>query len=133
MDLTVSPLTAGRWPALEDLFGPAGASNGCWCMYWRLGPRYRDRPREDNKDDLRRLAASGQPPGLLAFDGGIAVGWCELAPGPTWGGWRTAATCSPWMTCPARRFPARPPVPGTGPRGQAQPRAVRGQGNLTPQ
>jgi GNAT superfamily N-acetyltransferase len=80
MDLMVSPLTSGRWPALEDLFGPAGASNGCWCMYWRLGPRYRDRPREDNKDDLRRLAASGQPPGLLAFDGGIAVGWCELAP-----------------------------------------------------
>ena len=80
MDLTIGPLTSGRWPALEDLFGPAGASNGCWCMYWRLGPRYRDRPREDNKDDLRRLAASGQPPGLLAFDGGIAVGWCELAP-----------------------------------------------------
>jgi GNAT superfamily N-acetyltransferase len=80
MDLTVSPLTSGRWPALEDLFGPAGASNGCWCMYWRIGPRYRDRPREDNQADLRRLAASGQPPGLLAFDGGIAVGWCELAP-----------------------------------------------------
>ena len=80
MDLTVSPLTPGRWPALEDLFGPAGASNGCWCMYWRIGPRYRDRPREDNKDDLRRLAASARPPGLLAFDGAVAVGWCELAP-----------------------------------------------------
>ena len=80
MDLTVGPLTSGRWPALMDLFGPAGASNGCWCMYWRIGPRYRDRPREDNKGDLRRLAASGRPPGLLAFDGGIAVGWCELAP-----------------------------------------------------
>ena len=80
MDLTISPVTPERWPALEDLFGKAGASNGCWCMYWRIGPRYRDRPREDNKHDLRRLAASGQPPGLLAFDGGIAVGWCELAP-----------------------------------------------------
>jgi len=80
MDVTVGPLTAERWPALEDLFGQAGASNGCWCMYWRLGPRYSDRPREDNKRDLRRLAASGQPPGLLAFDGDRAVGWCELAP-----------------------------------------------------
>jgi GNAT superfamily N-acetyltransferase len=80
MDLTVSPLTAGRWAALEDLFGAAGASNGCWCMYWRIGPRYRERARDDNKRDLRRLAASGPPPGLLAFDGGIAVGWCELAP-----------------------------------------------------
>src|SRR5437763_3263737 len=80
MDLTVSPLTSGRWPALEDLVGPAGASNGCWCMYWRIGPRYRDRPREENKAGLRRLAASGQPPGLLAFDRDTAVGWCELAP-----------------------------------------------------
>ena len=225
MDLTVSPLTSGRWPALEDLFGQAGASNGCWCMYWRIGPRYRDRPREDNKDDLRRLAASGQPPGLLAFDGGIAVGWCELAPRadlawlahsrylqpvdglPVWSvpcfyvrrthrgqgvmdalieaallvaasagapaveaypvqhggagphrqpvprgrlGLRPArlpgrgpAQAGPpadaekpqrsRVTCPARRSPARTPVPGTGPRGQAQPRAVRGQGNLTPQ
>ncbi len=80
MDLTISPLTAGNWPAVEDLFGKAGASNGCWCMYWRIGPRYRTRPSEDNKGDLGRLAASGQSPGLLAFDGGVCVGWCELAP-----------------------------------------------------
>jgi GNAT superfamily N-acetyltransferase len=80
MNLTTSPLTLEQWPALEELFGRSGASNGCWCMYWRIGPRYRDRPREENKHDLRQLAASGPPPGLLAFDGGIAVGWCELAP-----------------------------------------------------
>jgi GNAT superfamily N-acetyltransferase len=80
VELTVEPLSAGRWPALEDLFGRAGASNGCWCMYWRIGPRYRDRPREANRDDLRELAASGPPPGLLAFDGDVAVGWAELAP-----------------------------------------------------
>ncbi len=79
MDLTISPLTAALWPALEDLFGKAGASNGCWCMYWRIGPRYQDRPREENKHDLQRLAASGQPPGLLAFDRDVPAGWCELA------------------------------------------------------
>jgi GNAT superfamily N-acetyltransferase len=76
----IRPLTAGTWPALEDLFGAAGASNGCWCMYWRLGPRYRDRPRADNRRDLCDLAASGRPAGLLAFDGAAAVGWCLLAP-----------------------------------------------------
>jgi GNAT superfamily N-acetyltransferase len=80
MDFTISPLTAERWPALENLFGRAGASNGCWCMYWRIGPRYRERPRADNKADLRQLAASGRSPGLLAFDDDLAVGWCELAP-----------------------------------------------------
>jgi GNAT superfamily N-acetyltransferase len=80
MSFMVRPLTLPWWPVLEDLFGKPGASNGCWCMYWRIGPRYRDRPRSDNKEDLRQLAGSGQPPGLLAFDGDLAVGWCELAP-----------------------------------------------------
>jgi hypothetical protein len=80
MDLTIRPLTIDHWPALEDLFGQAGASNGCWCMYWRIGPRYRERPRENNKRDRRQLAFSDRSPGLLAFVGGTAVGWCELAP-----------------------------------------------------
>ena len=80
MSLTVTPLTLERWPALENLFGRAGASNGCWCMYWRIGPRYRDRPRAENQRDLQQLVGSEQSPGLLAFDGDLAVGWCELAP-----------------------------------------------------
>lgn len=88
MSFAVRALTAERWPALEDLFGKAGASNGCWCMYWRIGPRYGSRPRPDNKSDLRELAGSGQPPGLLAFDGGTAVGWCSLAPRAEFG-WLT--------------------------------------------
>ena len=37
MKLIIRPLTPDLWPALEDLFGKGGASNGCWCMYWRLG------------------------------------------------------------------------------------------------
>jgi GNAT superfamily N-acetyltransferase len=80
MPLTIMPLTTAQWPALVDLFGRSGASNGCWCMYWRIGPGYHDRPREENKRDLERLAAAAQPPGLVALDGETAVGWCEVAP-----------------------------------------------------
>jgi len=78
--LTVRPLTPELWPALEDLFGEAGACNGCWCMYWRLGPSYYRRPHEQNKRDLRARVRAGPPPGLLAFDGELAVGWCQLTP-----------------------------------------------------
>jgi GNAT superfamily N-acetyltransferase len=78
--LGIRPLTSETWAALEDLFGRAGASNGCWCMYWQLGPQYRERPPADNMQDLRRLAAAGRPSGLVAFDGDLAVGWCRLAP-----------------------------------------------------
>jgi GNAT superfamily N-acetyltransferase len=76
MGLVIRPLTADLWPALEDLFGRSGASNGCWCMYWRLGPAYHERPREQNKDALKNLPE----PGLLALDGDRAVGWCQVAP-----------------------------------------------------
>jgi GNAT superfamily N-acetyltransferase len=76
----IRPLTSETWPALEDLFGPSGASNGCWCMYWQLGARYRERPHDENKRDLKALAASEDLGGLLAFDGALAVGWCRLAP-----------------------------------------------------
>jgi GNAT superfamily N-acetyltransferase len=80
MKLDVRPVTPALWPALEDLFGKPGASNGCWCMYWRIGGRYRDRPREQNRDALKRIVTDGPPPGLLAFEGETAVGWCQVTP-----------------------------------------------------
>lgn len=77
----VEPLTGSTWPALVDLFGRAGASNGCWCMYWILGPGYHRRPRPQNRDALQHAASDGPPPGLLALDAdGMALGWCRLTP-----------------------------------------------------
>jgi GNAT superfamily N-acetyltransferase len=80
MKLTVRPLTPDLWPAFEDLFGKNGACNGCWCMYWRIGSAYRQRPREQNKAAFREVVKRGPPPGLLAFEGDVAVGWCQLTP-----------------------------------------------------
>jgi GNAT superfamily N-acetyltransferase len=80
MKLKILPLTPELWPALEDLFGDKGACNGCWCMYWRIGAAYRKQPREKNKAAFRRVVNNGSPPGLLAFDGDVAVGWCQLTP-----------------------------------------------------
>src|SRR5512145_1880443 len=80
MKLAVHPLTPERWSALEDLFGKSGACGGCWCMYWRIGSAYRGRPAEENKKAFRTLVKRGPPPGLLAFDGDTAVGWCQLTP-----------------------------------------------------
>ena len=80
MKLTIRPLTPELWPALEDLFGKNGACGGCWCMYWRIGHAYRKNPGEKNKAMLRAVVMRGPPPGLLAFDGDLAVGWCQLTP-----------------------------------------------------
>ncbi len=80
MKLTIQPLTPDLWPALEELFSAGGPVSRCWCMYWRIGNKYRRRPRELNKADFQDLVNAGPPPGLLALKAGRAVGWCQLTP-----------------------------------------------------
>ena len=80
MALDVRPATPDLWPALEDLFGAKGASNGCWCMYWRIGRAYAQRPRSENRTDFQAIVAKGPPPGLVAMEGDLAVGWCQVTP-----------------------------------------------------
>jgi GNAT superfamily N-acetyltransferase len=80
MDLVIRPLTPDLWPDFEDLFDTEGAVGRCWCMYWRIGAEYRKRPSVANRDDFHAIVDQGPPPGLLAFDGDTAVGWCQLTP-----------------------------------------------------
>lgn len=77
---TIRPLTPNLWPALEDLFNGNWPVKSCWCMYWRIGNAYRKRPASANQADLCTLVQNGPPPGLLAFVGDLAVGWCQLTP-----------------------------------------------------
>ena len=79
--VAVEPVTEQLWPALVDLFGRGGASNGCWCMYWIMGAEYHKRPRSLNRDALHQAAIEGPAPGLLALNvDGTALGWCRLTP-----------------------------------------------------
>lgn len=80
MRLRIRPLTPDLWPALEDLFGASGAAHGCWCMYWRVGRAYRERVPEQNRTEFREVVKRGPPPGFLAFDGDLPVGWCQVTP-----------------------------------------------------
>lgn len=82
MTIAVRAATAAEFPALERLFGRGGASNGCWCMYWRIGPEYHKRDRELNHRALRERVAAQPSPGLLAFNQGsdVAIGWLQLSP-----------------------------------------------------
>jgi GNAT superfamily N-acetyltransferase len=49
-------------------------------MYWRLGSGYHKRPREENKRAFHQVVKRGPAPGLIAFDGDLPIGWCQLTP-----------------------------------------------------
>lgn len=76
--LVVRPLTTENWNDLVDLFEDGATCGKCWCMYWRIGSEYRARSARRNKASFREIVRKEPSPGLIAFDGGLAVGWCQL-------------------------------------------------------
>lgn len=92
-DLVIRPLTPELWAAFADLVDQTGPVGRCWCIAPQIGAAYRRRSPEDNRDDFQAVVEEGPPPGLLAFDGDVAAGWCRVSPRPAVpaaeGSWRT--------------------------------------------
>jgi GNAT superfamily N-acetyltransferase len=82
MTPTIAALTAERWEDLEALFGPRGACAGCWCMFWRLerGERFAELQGEALRTRFRAGVLRGEIRGVLAYDGGVPVGWATFGP-----------------------------------------------------
>jgi GNAT superfamily N-acetyltransferase len=79
--LVVEPLTAERFEALAALFKEGGDPRSCWCMFWRVrGRDFSGAKVPDLRGRLAALAAGPLAPGLVAFRGDRAVGWCSLGP-----------------------------------------------------
>jgi GNAT superfamily N-acetyltransferase len=79
--LDIQPLIPERWDDFEALFGKNGACAGCWCTWWRMGQsEWLAKKGDGTKRMMRALVKKGPPPGLLAYAGDEAVGWCALAP-----------------------------------------------------
>ena len=87
MTLTVLPATPQRWADVEAIFAARGCSvaRNCWCMYYRRTgvppklPAGRSRSAA-NRAALKKLVESGDPSGLIAYRGGVPVGWIALGP-----------------------------------------------------
>lgn len=76
----IHPLTPERWSDFEDLFGPHGGRDGCWCMWPRVkGSEFREMAYEGNKKAMKKIVAD-RPPGLVAYDDGEPVGWISVGP-----------------------------------------------------
>ncbi|HEX6420039.1 MAG TPA: GNAT family N-acetyltransferase [Acidimicrobiales bacterium] len=80
-DLEIRPATPDRWDDVCTLAGERGFTSGCWCMWWRLSrDEWQRTPPRQRRSALADLVAAGNAPGLLAYRGGVPVGWAALAP-----------------------------------------------------
>jgi len=79
--LEILTVTPSRWKDFETLFGERGACGGCWCMWWKLTrSQFEKNKGAGNKREMKKLIASGEVPGLLAYSKGRPVAWCAVAP-----------------------------------------------------
>ena len=77
--IEVMTADANNWHDVEQLFGRAGASNGCWCQYWILGADYTRRERSQNMHDLAEQVDSSHA-GLVAYRNGEPLAWARFTP-----------------------------------------------------
>jgi GNAT superfamily N-acetyltransferase len=83
--LDIKPLTPERLPDLASLFEQGGDPKYCWCAYFRIrgfdfSSGSKARHRKVMETAARDGARQGRAPGLVAYDGGEAVGWVSVGP-----------------------------------------------------
>jgi GNAT superfamily N-acetyltransferase len=79
--LAIEPLTPDRFDALAALFREGGDPRWCWCQFWRLRSKDFSASRVPQlRQRLRDLSDGSPAPGLVAFRGDRAIGWCSLGP-----------------------------------------------------
>jgi GNAT superfamily N-acetyltransferase len=80
-EISIRPLTPDLIPDFVSLFGPSGACYGCWCTAFRLRPKVRAATTgAERREVMLDRIRMGPPPGLLAFDAGVPVGWMQVGP-----------------------------------------------------
>lgn len=80
-ELDFHSVSPDRWDDFEKLFGPRGATAGCWCMWWRIKRKdWEANQYEGNRAAIKGIIDSGTVPGLLAYHGDAPVGWVSVGP-----------------------------------------------------
>jgi GNAT superfamily N-acetyltransferase len=74
----IEALSPQTWDAFADLAERHnGVWGGCWCTWFHLHPDCPERKAIGNRAFKRRLVDEGRAHAALAFDGEVAVAWCE--------------------------------------------------------
>ncbi|HYC06840.1 MAG TPA: GNAT family N-acetyltransferase, partial [Candidatus Binatia bacterium] len=74
--IDVRPATAERWSDIVAIMGGSGGDRGCWCQYYRWSSSdFATLGAGGGRAALQRQVETGPPPGLIAYLGGVPVGW----------------------------------------------------------
>ena len=75
------PMTPERFEDFADVINPNRRATHCWCLSHRL--RAKDIGQlagGDRQLAMRRLSERANPPGVVTYLDGTAVGWCNIGP-----------------------------------------------------
>ncbi|MEV4196701.1 GNAT family N-acetyltransferase [Streptomyces toxytricini] len=80
MAIDVRP--ASVFEDVRALLGPKSpGANVCWCLSYRIPSKLNNELRGPARGEyVSELCRKGPPPGVLAYDGGVPVGWAAVAP-----------------------------------------------------
>jgi len=80
MAIEIRPAT--NFEDVRSVLGPKRPdANVCWCLSYRIPSKQNQELRGTDRGNLvKKLVAEDPPPGVLAYDGGDAVGWAAVHP-----------------------------------------------------
>jgi GNAT superfamily N-acetyltransferase len=76
-DLVIQPATIDRWDDVATLLD-ASSEQGCWCQAWRGRDEIAKAADESRPETLRRQMSGDVPPGFVAYQGDLPVGWVGI-------------------------------------------------------
>jgi GNAT superfamily N-acetyltransferase len=82
--MDVAAATPDRWADVEIVFGTKGDPARCWCQWFYAGAQATGAVAAANREALHARVQQGPAPGVLAYRDDEPVGWCAVAPRPTY-------------------------------------------------
>jgi GNAT superfamily N-acetyltransferase len=78
----VKEFTRDTWDDFDALFGKhKGVSGGCWCTFNLCSSsQFTKSTREERKELQHSLTMEGESCGLMIYDAGVPIGWCQFGP-----------------------------------------------------
>ena len=92
----VKEFSPETWSDFEELFGKhKGVRGGCWCTFHLCtSTQFHKMSPEERREFHKRLTVQGQAFGLLLYDAGRPIAWCQFGPAKTFPGYDRGRTYS---------------------------------------